>query len=142
MLTGVPTNISKSRSLTSSTSTVGERSKDALVRINELIRQNSVQDVEKKTNEEVFNDPDVLLSSTDLDKRRRVDQISPIQFYINETNKLTSNLENSIHEKTIAKQEDDKINVTNLDDINIQQVNHSFYLRGKKKESMTDRLTD
>jgi hypothetical protein len=133
MLTGVPTNISKSRSLTSSTSTVGERSKDALVRINELIRQNSVQDVEKKTNEDVFNDPDVLLSSTDLDKRRRVDQISPIQFYINETNKLTSNLENSIHEKTIAKQEDDKINVTNLDDINIQQVNHSFYLREKKK---------
>jgi hypothetical protein len=52
--------------------------------------------------------------------------MSPIQFYINETNKLTSNLENSIHEQTIIKQEQEKINVTNLDDMNIQQVNYRF----------------
>jgi hypothetical protein len=119
MLTGVST---KSRSLTSSTSTVGERSKDALGRINELIRQSSVQDVEDKTNDEVFHDNDHLLSSTDQNHRRRSDDLNPIQFYINETNKLTNNLEKSINEQTNAQQ--DKRNVTNLDDINIQQVNN------------------
>jgi hypothetical protein len=115
MLTGVRT----TRLSTSSTSTIGERSKDAIVRINELIRQNSVQDVEKKPYDDVFNDNDVLLTSNDIDKQT---QISPIEFYINETNKLT----NSIHEQT-----KETINITNLDDINIQQV---------KNNSMIDRL--
>jgi hypothetical protein len=124
MLTGISTNTPKSRSSTASTSTIGDRSKDALVRINELIRQNSVQDVEIKINEKISDDRDALLSSIDFDKRRKIDEMSSIQFYINETNKLTSNLENSIHEQTIAKQEEDKINVTNLDDIKIQQVNN------------------
>jgi hypothetical protein len=121
MLTGVPTNRSKSRSPASSTSTIGERSKDALSRINELIRQNSVQDVENKMTDDVFNDHDVLLTSNEFDKRRQSDDISPIQFYINETNKLTSNLENSTHE-----QERRKMNITNLDDDDdhIQQVSH------------------
>jgi hypothetical protein len=141
MLTGIPTNITQSRSLTASTSTIGERSKDALVRINELIRQNSVQDVEIKMNENIFDDHDALFSSMNFDKRRQINEMSPIQFYINETNKLTSNLENSIHEQTIAKQQqEDKINVTNLDDINIQQVKKiSFYFR-EKINSMNDRL--
>jgi hypothetical protein len=124
MLTGVPTNMTKSRSLTSSTSTVGERSKDALVRINELIRQNSVQDVEDKTNDVIFHNNHIL-SSSNQDKRRRSDDINPIQFYIDETNKLTSNLKNSVNNQTNGKkQEQDKIHVTNLDDINIQQVNY------------------
>jgi hypothetical protein len=140
MLTGIPTNITQSRSLTASTSTIGERSKDALVRINELIRQNSVQDVEIKMNENIFDDHDALFSSMNFDKRRQINEMSPIQFYINETNKLTSNLENSIHDQTIAKQQEDKINVTNLDDINIQQVKKiSFYFR-EKINSMNDRL--
>jgi hypothetical protein len=120
MLTGIPTNMSKSRSSVTSTSTTDDRSKGALVRINELIRQNSVQDVEKKMND------DVLFSLTDVDKRRRIDEISPIEFYINETNKLTNNLENSIHEQTMTKQEQEKIHITNLDDINIQKVKRFF----------------
>jgi hypothetical protein len=116
LLTGVPTNTAKSRS-PSSTSVTSERSKDALVRINELLRQNSVQDLEKKITDD---------SSNESNQRSRSDNMSPIQFYINETNKLTSNLENSIHEQTIIKQEQEKINVTNLDDMNIQQVNYRF----------------
>ncbi|CAF2923735.1 unnamed protein product [Rotaria sp. Silwood2] len=127
MLTGVAINKTKSRSSTSPTNTVGERSKDALVRINELIRQNSVQDVEKQVNDEIFNDNDVLLTLTKHDERRSSNDISPIQFYINETNKLTSNLENSLHDKTIIKSEQEKQNITNLDDTTIQQVNNFFF---------------
>lgn len=131
MLTGITTNPTKSRSLTASTSTIGERSKDALVRINELIRQNSVQDVENKIHDEVFTDHNELISSINSDKQQqqqRNDDISPIQFYINETKKLTNNLENSVQERSIAKQEDDKISVTNTDEINVQQVNKVFFL--------------
>ena len=120
MLTGVPLTTSKSRSLTSSTSTIGERSKDALDRINELIRQNSVQDVEMKNTDDVFDDHDGLLSSNDFNKRRRSDGISSIQFYINETNKLTSNLENSIQEQFNEDHtEQEKLS----NDADIQQVN-------------------
>ncbi|CAF2757149.1 unnamed protein product [Rotaria sp. Silwood2] len=128
MLTGVAINKTKSRSSTSPTNTVGERSKDALVRINELIRQNSVQDVEKQVNDEIFNDNDVLLTLTKHDERRSSNDISPIQFYINETNKLTSNLESSLHDKTIIKSEQEKQNITNLDDTTIQQTKKKEFL--------------
>ena len=116
MLTGVSTSMTKSRSLASSTSTVGERSKDALVRINELIRQSSVQDVEKKMLAEVEHDDDddddMLLSSADPKARRRSIEINPIEYYINETKKLTSNLETSMPASANGK----KPIVTDLDD--------------------------
>jgi hypothetical protein len=115
MLTGIPTIITKS-----STSKVGERSKDALNRINELIQQTSVLDIDNKINDD---DNDVLLSSTKQDERLKSDGISPIQFYINETNKLTSNLESSISNRSIGESEQDKTDVTNMDNMNIQQVN-------------------
>jgi len=115
MLTGIPTTMTKT-----STSKVGERSKDALNRINELIQQNSVLDIDNKINDD---DNDVLLSSTKQDERQKSDGISPIQFYINETNKLTSNLESSINNRTIGELEQDKKDVTNMDNMNIQQVN-------------------
>lgn len=126
MLTGAPNHPAKSRSVTSSTSTVAERSKDALVRINELIRQNSVQDVDAKSNDDVFNDNDDLsvtsTTTNHLEKSRILDNISPIQFYINETNKLTSNLESSISEQTMENKKGKSPRVTNLDDADIQQV--------------------
>ena len=118
MLTGAPSHPSRSRSVTSSTSTVVERSKDALVRINELIRQNSVQDVDMKSNDDVFlSSPPANHSN----QSQTLDDISSIQFYINETNKLTSNLENSIHEPTIETK-GKSAHVTNLDDADIQQI--------------------
>ncbi|CAF0925431.1 unnamed protein product [Rotaria sordida] len=122
MLTGVPIDITKSHSLTSSISTIGERSKDALFRINELIRQNSVQDIDNSINDEVFNDNDILLMSINQDKQQRSNDISPIQFYINETNKLTNNLENSLNDQIFIKSKEEKPNITNLDDMNIQQA--------------------
>ncbi|CAF1321585.1 unnamed protein product [Adineta steineri] len=125
MLTGMSTEITKSPSLTSSTSTINERSKDALVRINELIKQSSVQDIsEKLDDDEVFNDNNnIILSSINQDKQQQQqsDEISPIQFYINETNKLTNNIEKTINSPSFIESEQGKINITNLDDINIQQ---------------------
>ena len=49
----------------------------------------------------------LLLTSNEFDKRRQSNDISPIQFYINETNKLTSNLENSVHEQINGKQKNE-----------------------------------
>ena len=73
MLTG-QTNLNSSRSLTSSNSSMtGDRSKDAIVRINELIRQESLPDIQEG-------------------ERRRSAEFSPIEYYINETDKLTKNL--------------------------------------------------
>jgi len=80
MLTGI-TDSFGSRSLTSSRMSLGEKSKDAIVRMNELIRQSSVQDIE-----EIHHDEP---------KRRQSMDVSPIQYYINETNRLTSNLDSS-----------------------------------------------
>jgi hypothetical protein len=74
MLTGVSSYSNTSRSLTSSINSIGEKSKDAIVRMNELIRQNSDQHIEE------------------ISRRKSID-ISPIQYYINETNKLTINLD-------------------------------------------------
>jgi len=74
MLTGVGSYSNTSRSLTSSINSIGEKSKDAIVRMNELIRQNSDQHIEE------------------ISRRKSID-ISPIQYYINETNKLTINLD-------------------------------------------------
>jgi len=91
MLTGAVSNTSTSRSLTSSINSVEEKSKDAIIRINELIRQNSIQNIDEITNEEPH--------------RRKSFDISPIQYYINETNKLTTNLDNSLQDKTIEKNE-------------------------------------
>ena len=73
MLTGVSSHSNTSRSLTSSVTSIGGKSKDAIVRMNELIRGNSDQHLEE-TN------------------RRNSLDMNPIQYYINETNKLTSNL--------------------------------------------------
>ena len=116
MLTGVLTNIPKSHSLTASNSTVDERSKDALVRIDELIRQNFAQGVGNKVDDSIIN-MNISLSSIHYDKRRQSNEISPMHFYANETNKLTTDLKNSMDQQNIMKQD-----ITNLDDINKRQV--------------------
>lgn len=87
MLTGI-TNPTTPRSLTSSTPSVAAKPKDALVRINELIRQNSSQDIEQIDN--VEDEPVV---------RRRSADAEQIQYYINETKKLTSNLDSPMAER-------------------------------------------
>ncbi|CAF1964538.1 unnamed protein product [Rotaria magnacalcarata] len=97
LLTGMP-NKSKTNSLTSSTNSIGEKSKDAIVRINELIRQNSVQDVDD-TNVD------------DVPERRRSMDVNPIQYYINETNKLTSNLDDPAQDQSIVSIEQDEKNM-------------------------------
>lgn len=123
MLTGVSTPMTKSRSLASSTSTVGERSKDALVRINELIRQSSVQDVEKEMLAEVEqDDDDMMIPSGNLTERRRSVEINPIEYYINETKKLTNNLETSTRNAANEKHEAKQPIITNLDDEQCQKV--------------------
>ena len=99
------------RSLTSSTSTVHERPKDALARIDDLIRRSSVQDVQKRLAlEEDFDDKDVFLTPVEhpTQQRRRSIEANPFQFYIDETKKLTENLDNSIANVTVK--------ITNLDD--------------------------
>lgn len=112
MLTGVPTMANKSPSIGSSTHTTEERSKDALDRINELIRKNSVPNADNKVN-------DHLSTSIHQRQRRKSEDISPIQFYINETNKLTSKLETALDDEDIIKPEEEK-----LDDVNKPQVNN------------------
>ncbi|CAF4683837.1 unnamed protein product, partial [Rotaria socialis] len=114
MLTGAPTTMNKSRSLASSTNTVEERSKDALDRINELIRKNSVLDTDNTDNNEVCNDDDRLLTSTNQDRRHQLHNISSIEFYINETNKLTNNLESSLDDESIIKPEPEKSDNANI----------------------------
>ena len=89
MLTGVATSLSRSSSVPPPTPTIGDRPRDALSRINELIRQNSVQDIDRKS----IDDEDEFPSSARRARRRSGD-VSPIEYYINETNKLTSNLKN------------------------------------------------
>lgn len=80
MLTGL-SNQTSSRSLTSSTSSMtGDRSKDAIVRINELIRQESLQSMQENDRQ------------PELEQRRRSAEFSPIEYYIKETNKLTKSL--------------------------------------------------
>ena len=108
------------KSLASSINTVHERPKDAMTRINELIRQNSVQDVQKKLAvEEDFDDKDVFLTPVEhptQQRRRRSIDINPIQFYIDETNKLTDKLESGL-ETTITNQPSNpSMKITNLDD--------------------------
>ena len=112
MLTGVP-NSGTSRSLTSSINSIGEKSKDAIVRINELIRQSSVQNIEEINNNER--------------KRRRSVDINPIQYYINETNKLTSNLDDSTKNQSIMSIEQSETTSTNRDETNMKQVKLKFY---------------
>ena len=138
MLTGVSTPMTKSRSLVSSTSTVGERSKDALVRINELIRQSSVQDVEKKMLAEVEqddDDDDMMISSGNLTTRRRSVEINPIEYYINETKKLTSNLETSTRDSANGKLEAKQPIITNLDDEQCQKVSFPTHHRSNSSSS-------
>jgi hypothetical protein len=119
------------------TSTVGERSKDALTRMNELIRQNSIQDMENKGSDEVFeDDKDALISSIKQDKRRLSKDLSSIQYYINETNKLTDNLEISTNDQPVIKQEHDKKITTNLDDVNIQQVKYLIHIQSRTKDQI------
>ena len=112
MLTGVP-NSNTSRSLTSSINSIGEKSKHAIVRINELIRQSSVQNIEEINNDER--------------KRRRSVDINPIQYYINETNKLTSNLDDSTKHQSIISMGQSEILSTNQNEINMKQVKMKFY---------------
>ena len=79
MLTGL-TNLNSSRSLTSSNSSMtGDRSKDAIGRINELIRQESLQNIQEHHEQPVR-------------QRRKSAEFSPIEYYIKETNKLTQSL--------------------------------------------------
>ncbi|CAF2985984.1 unnamed protein product [Rotaria socialis] len=118
ILTGMP-NKSKTNSLTSSTNSIGEKSKDAIFRINELIRQNSVQDIED-TNVD------------DVPERRRSIDVNPIQYYINETNKLTSNLDDPAHDQSIVSIEQDEKNmkqVATVEDV----VNEENTKESKKK---------
>ena len=98
MLTGM-SSTDASRSLASSTTSVTERSKDAIVRINELIRQNSVQDFDESMSAERH--------------RRRSAEFSPIAFYISETNKLTSNLDGSTADRQdlMKRKQDDENNM-------------------------------
>ena len=106
MLTGIP-NSHTSYSIASSINSVGERSKDAILRMNELIRQNSAQDIDE-------------LSYDDEQNRQPPVDINAIEYYINETNKLTSNLDSSsIQEKSIEKDEN---MITNLDENDMKQV--------------------
>ncbi|CAM4781902.1 unnamed protein product [Rotaria magnacalcarata] len=114
MLTGAPATMNKSRSLASSTNTVEERSKDALDRINELIRKNSVLDTDNQDNNEFCNDDDRLLTLTNQDRRHQLHDISPIEFYINETNKLTNNLESPLNDESIIKPESEKSTNANI----------------------------
>lgn len=107
MLTGAPST-KMSRSLTSSTTSVGEKSKDAIGRINELIRQSSVQDMEEKTGEEP--------------KRRLSFDVSPIQYYINETNKLTNNLDEPVQDKPLESTTQDETTGANQDENDMKQV--------------------
>ncbi|CAF0774828.1 unnamed protein product [Adineta ricciae] len=120
LLTGVPTEMTKSHSVTSSTNSVSNRPKDALSRINDLIKQSSVHDNDDQAADKAIHDNKRLsLPSTD---QQVVNEANSIQFYINETEKLTNKLENSIHSSTLNKTEPEKINITNLDDIDVQQI--------------------
>ena len=97
MLTGISLPSHRTRSINSSTTTVGERSKDAITRINDLIRQSSFQDVDKRMFAEV--EDEFFLSNIDTDERCASVEINPIQYYIDETNKLTNNLDVSTEQQ-------------------------------------------
>lgn len=60
-----------------------EKPRDPIMRINELIRQNSSQNIEDDIKQE------------ETHRRKSID-ISPIQYYIDETNKLTNNLDRTV----------------------------------------------
>jgi hypothetical protein len=105
MLTGL-THTDSSRSFSSSNCSIGERSKDAIVRMNELIRKESLQDIDD-----------------DRQERRRSAEFSPIAYYINETNKLTSNIDSSMQKKSTASSEQDKNTMEQVhDDTRMKQV--------------------
>ncbi|CAF1030171.1 unnamed protein product [Adineta steineri] len=109
ILTGM-TNLNSTRSLTTSVNSIGGKPKDALNRINELIRQNSVQDIEETSGIDHINEPNPQ-QSVDLNQ---------IQYYINETNKLTNNLDSPVQEKSITpveKVEDDMKQVVIDEDV-------------------------
>lgn len=95
MLTGM-TNSTTSRSFTSSSGSVADRSKDAIGRINDLIRQDSLQrfDNEQRSEEDQ--------QQQQQRRRRRSAEVSPIEYYINETKKLTINLESPKHSQSLA----------------------------------------
>ncbi|UJR31582.1 hypothetical protein I4U23_019069 [Adineta vaga] len=126
LLTGILPEMQKSHSVASSTSLVSNRSKDALSRINDLIKQSSAHEHDDQIADDVFQDENSLFSpENNRQERKQVDDISPIQFYINETNKLTNNLESSIQNQISNKTDPEKIHITNLDDIDIHQVSIS-----------------
>jgi hypothetical protein len=102
MLTGIVSNSNKSHSLTSSINSIGGKSKDAIVRINELIRRESVQNIEEIDHNEEPN-------------RRKSIDINPIEYYINETNKLTSNLDTPLQDKSIEKDENNMKQVKTIE---------------------------
>lgn len=90
MLTGISsTSTTTSQSSTSSMNSIGEKSKDAIVRMNELIRRNSEQNIEE------------------IQPRRKSLEVNPIQYYIDETNKLTSNLNTPLLLQSIEKVENE-----------------------------------
>lgn len=133
MLTGVSTSLPpRARSSISSASTTSERSKDALVRINALLRQTSVQDI----------DESISSNRTETQQYPRSEDLSPIQFYINETNKLTSNLENSINEQLIDKSHANDVNIT-LEVPNVEVKKSSTKnLKRSKSESTHNRKSE
>jgi len=117
MLTGVP-NSNTSHSLASINS-IGEKSKDAISRMNELIRENSFQNIHEELNDD----------EEQQQQRKQSIDINPIEYYINETNKLTSDLDSPIQEKSIEKDEN-----------NMKQVKISFDIYAKVLFNINKRL--
>ena len=87
MLTGVSS--TSTTTSQSSMNSIGEKSKDAIDRMNELIRRNSEQNIEE------------------IRPRRKSLEVNPIQYYIDETNKLTSNLNTPLLLESIEKVENE-----------------------------------
>ncbi|CAF0803680.1 unnamed protein product [Didymodactylos carnosus] len=124
LLTGVPVTHKQRNSLTTSirsnTSMTdsnggGGRKKDAINRINELIRQNSVQDDEDNNKDNINGVRNQNRQSTDL---------NPIEFYINETLKLTTNLDNDNNKKKKLNELQQTTIITNdkIDEANMQKA--------------------
>ena len=68
------------------------------------------------------DDDDMMISSDNLTTRRRSTETNPIEYYINETKKLTSNLETTTRDASNGKQEAKQPIITNLDDEQCQKV--------------------
>ncbi|CAF0903741.1 unnamed protein product [Didymodactylos carnosus] len=140
ILTGVPITNKQQNSLATSVysdtsindGSVGlERKKYAIDRINDLIRQNSVHDNED--NDEV---------SDGNHQRRRSTGLSPIEFYINETLKLTTNLDDDDDKQKQLNELEQAITHNKTDEVNMQKAtfdNNITEEKDSKKLSSTKR---